>query len=77
MSALSYHTPPAHQGQTVIVSYAGGRDGIYMREHDQSDGTTSYFCCSWDLYEGDFQPWNEAPDVDEDDWHPLKHAPEE
>tara|TARA_R110002096_G_scaffold245165_1_gene437445 strand:+ start:1210 stop:1434 length:225 start_codon:yes stop_codon:yes gene_type:complete len=74
---MTYYTPPSAQGQTVIVSYASGRDGIYMKEHDQSDGTIKWFCCDWDLYDGDFAPWNEAPEVDDEDWFTLKNAPEE
>lgn len=57
-----WNTPPARQGQIVLVSYAGGEDGvIYRRTWDQSDGTRTYEKRL--LAEGEgFEPWQTEPD---------------
>ena len=73
---LEFHTPPEYQGQFAAISFAGGRDGIYMREV-MPCGTTSYHCCAWDDFQGEFQPWNEAPEVPDHAWRRLSRQPEE
>ena len=76
MNGFNYYTPPEYQGQNSIISYAGGRDGIYMKEVSPC-GATTWHIADWDALQGEFQPWNEAPDVDDSDWSRLKKEPSE
>lgn len=72
---MIYHIPPEHQGQNVIVAFAGGADGIYLRE-TASTGARAYYRASWDDLQGTFEPWNQTPAVDDDAWQKLDHPPE-
>jgi|HubBroStandDraft_4_1064222.scaffolds.fasta_scaffold00029_7 hypothetical protein len=55
-------TPPACQGQIVLVSYASGEDGvIFRRAWDQSSGKRTY---AKRLLADDelFEPWQMEPE---------------
>lgn len=57
------YTPPARQGQSVLVSYGCSPDYIYERRYDQSDRTTIITAYSHPRYECDFDPWNGDPEL--------------
>ena len=72
---LEWHTPPANQGQAVLVAYAVDPGGLFRRVEDQSftwghPERVQYSWVSWDLVEDEEadQPWNGEPDVDPDLW---------
>lgn len=57
--AGQWHTPPANQGQIVLVQYAAGEDGVIYRRHwDQSDGSKIY--SRRFLADGE-EPWQTEP----------------
>jgi hypothetical protein len=66
----SWHVPPANQGQTVVVSYGIDTEGeaIYRRTFDRSDRSVSYERADLSALRGDFEPWNESPDVARGAW---------
>jgi hypothetical protein len=72
---ISWHIPPACQGQIVEVAY--GIDSEYevvvRRITDRSDNSVQYAKAPIDalpalLDRWDFEPWNYEPKIDADAW---------
>jgi len=60
---ITWHVPPANQGQIVTVSYGCDDDGtLWEKTFDSSDRSTSVrHLGTADSYEGRWEPWNAAP----------------
>ena len=68
-SVEKFTTPPQNQGQIVTVSYALADDTeiIIVRTHDAADNTTEYVAYEYPSDDdGDWQPWNYAPELGEE-----------
>ena len=73
MTDLTFHTPPANQGQAVRVSFALDPELGIVRRTQHPEEPTTYEVCTWDDWYDDNDdappmPWNGAPDVPEELW---------
>jgi hypothetical protein len=58
---LTFHVPPACQGQIVEYAYACDADHVYEKITDRSDRSVKFI--AYEHAEGDepFEPWNHEP----------------
>lgn len=77
LDELTWHVPPRCQGQIVEYAYAvdGDREVLWERVTDCSDGSVSYSYADLADVDGDVEPWNEMPEVDEGDWIVWSYDP--
>lgn len=71
---MTLHTPPAHQGQIVEVSYGWADGTLYRRIYDASDRQTSWAYAADEAEVEDYlasgdEPWHEEPAITT--WQPC------
>lgn len=66
-------TPPACQGQIVVVSYAASTEDerVYRCVYDQSDRTEAVYVTE---ETSDFEPWNTEPSSVDGEWYRIDVA---
>jgi hypothetical protein len=72
---LTWHTSRSNQGQIVEISFSSDADGVYMREMNRADQSSSFWFVDWDDYnqhQTGFEPWNSAPEIPDAVWIKIR-----